>query len=53
LHGHSISIYNSSRDDISSSSYSISGTVRIYRKKAYAVCSGKKLDPVKFRKKGS
>jgi hypothetical protein len=53
LHGHNISIYNSSRDDISSSSYSISGTVRIYRKKAYAVCSRKKLDPVKFRKKGS
>jgi len=51
LHGHHISIYNSSRDDISSSSYSIFGTVRIYRKKAYAVCSREKLDPVKFRKK--
>jgi hypothetical protein len=51
LHGHNISIYNSSRDDISSSSYSIFGTVRIYRKKAYAVCSREKLDPVKFRKK--
>jgi hypothetical protein len=27
--------------------------VRIYRKTAYAVCSRKKLDPVKFRRKKS